>query len=153
MEAPAVSAEGGDAVDARRARFREAVAGLAGRARSAELARLLLLPGALLLVFGFGLMLLGWWGAAHTHRQVEQLPYLISGGLVGLACVGVGALLLTSAVWMTVLQRLVQQQDERTTRQLVELEVRLRTEAATAASPAVNGRSRPLVAGRARTSR
>jgi uncharacterized membrane protein len=109
----------------RRARFRDAVAKLSERAQSAELVRLLLFPGALAVAAGFGLMLLGWYGASHTARQIEQIPYLISGGLIGLGLVMVGALLLSSAVWMTMLQRQQADQDDRHARQLDELEERL----------------------------
>jgi cytochrome c biogenesis protein CcdA len=108
-------------VDARRARFREAVSALSTRARSGDLLRMLLLPASTLVVVGFGLMLLGWWGAAHTHRQVEQIPYLISGGLIGLGLVLLGGLLLATAVWMACLQRMRQQSDERSRAQLAEL--------------------------------
>jgi hypothetical protein len=93
-------------VDARRARFRDAVGGLAQKARSGDLLRLLVLPSAVLVTGGFAFMLLGWWGAAHTHREIEQIPYLISGGLVGLGMVLLGGLLLATAVWLSALQRM-----------------------------------------------
>ena len=122
----------------RRARFREAVARLSDRAQSAELVRLLLFPGALAVVGGFGFMLLGWYGASHTPRQIEQLPYLISGGLIGLGLVFVGALLLSSAVWMTMLRQHQEEIEERTDRRLLEMEERLR--AAAAPKPATRAR-------------
>lgn len=92
-------------VDRRRAAFREAIAGLSERARSTELTRMLLLPGAFSLVVGFIFMFFGWYGAARTPRQIEQIPYLISGGFIGLGLVFVGALLLASAMWMSMLQK------------------------------------------------
>ena len=92
-------------VAARRERFRAAVARLSDRAHSAQLLRLLLLPGAFCVVAGFVLMFLGWYGAAHTARQIEQIPYLISGGFVGLGLVFIGGLTLASALWMSMLQR------------------------------------------------
>ena len=97
----------------RRARFRDAVVKLSERAQSADLVKLLLLPGAVAVVAGFGFMLLGWYGASHTARQIEQIPYLISGGLIGLGLVIVGALLLSSAIWMTMLQRYMAERDAR----------------------------------------
>ncbi len=109
----------------RRARFRDAVVRLSERAQSAELVRLLLFPGAVAVVAGFAFMLLGWYGASHTARAIEQIPYLISGGIIGLGLVMVGALLLSSAIWMTMLQRHQAEQDERHARQLDELEQRL----------------------------
>jgi hypothetical protein len=113
-------------VAARRARFREAVVRLSERARSTELLRMLLLPGAFFVVAGFVFMFLGWYGAARTPRQIEQLPYLISGGFIGMAMVFVGGLLLASAFWMGMLQRFSEDADERGERRLQELEDRLR---------------------------
>lgn len=124
MEAAAPIA--GTDADGRRARFRDAVTGLAGRARSGDLLRLIVAPGAVLVVAGFCLMLLGWWGAAHTHRQIEQIPYLISGGLLGLGLVVLGGFLLATAVWMSSLERMRQQSDARTSAQLAELVAAMR---------------------------
>jgi len=92
-------------VAARRERFRGAVARLSERAQSTQLLRMLLLPAAFCLLAGFVLMFLGWYGAAHTARQIEQIPYLISGGFIGLGLVFVGGLILASALWMSMLQR------------------------------------------------
>jgi Zn-dependent protease with chaperone function len=108
-------------IDVRRARFRESVAGLATRSRSGDLLRMLVLPAAGLVTGGFAVMLLGWWGAAHTHRQIEQIPYLISGGLIGLGLVLLGGLLLATAVWMATLRRMQEQADERGRAHLAEL--------------------------------
>jgi hypothetical protein len=92
-------------VTARRERFRGAVARLSERAHSTQLLRMLVLPGAFCVLAGFVLMFLGWYGAAHTARQIEQIPYLISGGFVGLGLVFVGGLTLACALWMSMLQR------------------------------------------------
>jgi hypothetical protein len=100
-------------VAARRERFRGAVSKLSARAQSTELLRLLLIPGAFLVLAGFVLMFLGWYGAAHTARQIEQIPYLISGGFIGLGLVFLGALTLASALWMSILQRFSEASDER----------------------------------------
>jgi cytochrome c biogenesis protein CcdA len=114
-------AEATGRVEARRARFREAVARLSERAQSAELLRMLLLPAAFCIVAGFVFMFLGWYGAARTARQIEQVPYLISGGFIGLGLVFVGGLVLACAFWMTMLQRFSEQSDERTQRRVQEL--------------------------------
>jgi hypothetical protein len=74
---------------------------------------MLLLPGAITLVLGFGLMFFGWYGAARTARQIEQIPYLISGGFIGLGLVFVGGLLLASAMWMSMLQKFVDEAEKR----------------------------------------
>jgi hypothetical protein len=113
-------------VAARRARFKEAVVRLSERARSTELLRMLLLPGAFFVLAGFLFMFFGWWGAARTPRQIEQLPYLISGGFIGLAMVFVGGLLLASAFWMGMLQKFNEEADERAERRIQEVEDRLR---------------------------
>jgi len=47
--------------------------------------------GILLCVGGFVAMFLGWNGAASYDRVPTQFPYLISGGLVGLSLVIIGA--------------------------------------------------------------
>jgi len=46
--------------------------------------------GVALVVAGFLALFLAWNGAAGKDRVEAQLPYLISGGLVGLALVGAG---------------------------------------------------------------
>ena len=91
------------------------------RARSGDVLRMLVVPAAVLVTGGFALMLLGWWGAAHTHRQIEQIPYLISGGLVGLGLVVLGGLLLATAIWMASLRRMRVESDERNRANLAEL--------------------------------
>lgn len=59
------------------------------RVRGADV---LLLAAAVLIPLGVLVILLGWYGAAHTPYLFEQVPYLISGGLVGLAFVLAGGL-------------------------------------------------------------
>ena len=123
----AVQAEGvTQLVAARRARFREAVARLSERARSTELLKMLILPGAFFVVAGFVFMFLGWYGASRTPREIEQIPYLISGGFIGMGMMFVGGLLLASAFWMGMLQRFSEAADERLEKRLEEMEQRLR---------------------------
>ena len=110
---------------ARRLRFRQALGRLAQRGQAVDLLKVVLVPGAVLVVSGLALMLLGWTGAAHTARQIEQIPYLISGGLVGLSLVILGGLLLASAYWMTVMRRFNEEAEARSARQLRALEERL----------------------------
>src|SRR5213082_254867 len=52
--------------------------------------RTLLTVGSILMPLGGVLVLLGWYGAAHTTRVFEQIPYMISGGVLGIACVIAG---------------------------------------------------------------
>ena len=54
---------------------------LADRSSSADLVRWMLIPGSLCVLLGFVAIGLGWYGAAHTAREIEQIPYLISGGV------------------------------------------------------------------------
>ncbi len=112
-------------VAARRARFRVAVARLSERARSTELLRMLLWPGAFFVVGGFVFMFFGWYGASRSPREVEQVPYLISGGIIGMAMVFIGGLLLASAFWMGMLQRFSEEADERAERRFQDFEERL----------------------------
>jgi hypothetical protein len=53
----------------------------------------LLVGGAVCMVLGLIAVILGWYGAAHTPFGFEQTPYLISGGLFGIALVLVGGFL------------------------------------------------------------
>lgn len=48
--------------------------------------------GAILLPLGIAAIILGWQGAAHGRVEQQQIPYLISGGLLGLALVIAGGL-------------------------------------------------------------
>jgi hypothetical protein len=45
------------------------------------------------MVFGFVCILLGWYGAAHSPYLYQEVPYLISGGLLGVALVIGGGVL------------------------------------------------------------
>lgn len=53
--------------------------------------RTLMIIGGILAPIGLLLVLLGWWGAAHTPNLYEQIPYVASGGLFGLGLVFLGA--------------------------------------------------------------
>ena len=49
--------------------------------------------GAILMPLGLIAIFLGWYGVAHTKYQYDQLPYVVSGGLLGLALVFLGGFL------------------------------------------------------------
>jgi hypothetical protein len=53
----------------------------------------LLLAGIVLMPVGLVLVLVGYLGASGTTQLSSQIPYLISGGLMGLGCTIVGAAL------------------------------------------------------------
>jgi hypothetical protein len=63
--------------------------------------RLLVTAAAALMTTGVGAVIVGWIGAAHTTLVPEQIPYLISGGLLGVALSTIGALLFFTH-WLTV---------------------------------------------------
>lgn len=66
--------------------------------------------GGMMAAAGAVLVLLGWYGASHTSRVYLQIPYLISGGLLGVVLAFVGGCAYLAS-WLT---RLVQDQRERT---------------------------------------
>jgi hypothetical protein len=66
--------------------------------------RWMLVVGGTLLPLGVVLVLLGWYGASHTVLLFEQIPYLISGGMLGLALV-MGGGFVYFAYWMTLMVR------------------------------------------------
>jgi len=47
--------------------------------------------GALVIGLGIVAVVLGWYGAAHSPYLYQEIPYLISGGLLGVALVVTGA--------------------------------------------------------------
>jgi hypothetical protein len=61
---------------------------------------------AILLPLGLVCVVLSWWGAARTPYLFEQVPYLISGGLLGLGLVVTGGFVLFGS-WVS---RTAQQQ-------------------------------------------
>lgn len=71
-------------------RFATAVRSLRTRATAGRADRALLLVGGLLLPLGVLVVVLGWLGASHNVLVFEQVPYVISGGLLGLALTVVG---------------------------------------------------------------
>ena len=50
--------------------------------------------GVLLCLLGFGVIFFGWNGAASKNVSMAQFPYLISGGIAGMAIIVIGAALL-----------------------------------------------------------
>ncbi len=55
--------------------------------------------GAVLLPLGLVVIILGWYGAANTPYQYDQLSYLVSGGLLGLGLTFTGGFLYFGA-WL-----------------------------------------------------
>ena len=73
--------------------FREDIAGLEVKTPADANERWFLLGGIALMVFGFVVILGGYWGASGTALVAEQIPYVISGGLLGLAFIVAGGAL------------------------------------------------------------
>lgn len=73
------------------------------------LARIMAALSALMLPGGVVAIILGWYGAAHTPFVFEQMPYLISGGLLGVGLI-VGGGLLYLGSWLARLAE--QERDE-----------------------------------------
>jgi hypothetical protein len=99
------------------ATLRASVRSLATRAAGDDTERWLLRAGAILVPFGFVAILAGYWGAAHAGRVIQQIPYQISGGILGLALVFAGAFSYF-AYWLTRIlraqQRVITALDEQT---------------------------------------
>ena len=89
---------------ARQERLAGRVSRLRTRSGRHNLDRWLLLTGGALMPLGFLLIVLGWVGASHTPLLFEQIPYMISGGLLGIALVFAGGFVYF-AYWMTLLVR------------------------------------------------
>lgn len=137
-------AAGRATVEERFARLAAATARLRGRSGPVA-ERWLLAAGAVLVPLGAVAVLLGWYGTAHTTRVWQQVPYLVSGGLLGLGLMVVGGLGYFAA-WLT---RLVEENrrhaqelvaaTERAVAALERLEARLATGPESASAESVTG--------------
>jgi hypothetical protein len=73
--------------------FQAELARLRSRGSTTSTEQRLLLAGTVLMPLGLVLVLVGYLGASGTTELSSQVPYLISGGLLGLGCTVVGAAL------------------------------------------------------------
>src|SRR3954470_12543650 len=105
MSAPAqtLSKAPGAAAE-RQTRLATRVKTLRTRAAAGQLDRWLLVVGGVLLPLGVLLIVLGWVGASRTVLPFEQIPYVVSGGLLGIAFVIIGGFVYF-AYWQTLLVR------------------------------------------------
>ncbi len=92
-----VGADADTPVDTRLGRLAAVVERARRKGGGANMRRWLELIGMAMIVFGFVCILLGWYGAAHSAYQYQEIPYLISGGLLGVALVIAGGILLRTA--------------------------------------------------------
>ena len=91
------------------------VSRLRSRTREGGLDRALLVVGGVLLPLGVLLVILGWLGASHTVLLFEQIPYVVSGGLLGLALVIVGG-----SVYFTYWQTLLVRESRTSSREVID---------------------------------
>ncbi len=96
--------------------------------------RWLLIVGGTFMPLGLLAILLGWFGASRTPLPFEQTPYLISGGILGLAFVCAGGFVFF-AYWQTVRIREAREHQ----RQLVEALGRIEARFAAAEMTADSG--------------
>src|SRR5437868_9399914 len=120
----------------RSGRLAEAVRRLRTRAATGGLDRWLLIIGGTLMPLGVLLILLGWLGASRTPFPFEQTPYLISGGILGLALVISGGFVYF-AYWQTLRVRESREQTKEITAGLSRVEALLASGASTAGGPPV----------------
>jgi hypothetical protein len=121
-----------------------------GLAESLTVDRVFSLLAVLLLPAGIAAIALGWTGASRTPFLFEQIPYLISGGLLGVGLLTCGGLLYVGS-WIARSAEQARGRDEELRTVLTELRDELRqgrTEAAAqaAAAPAAPVTSAPAVA-------
>ena len=122
---------------ARQQRLTKGIASLRVRSQI-PLDRVLLIAGSVLLPLGALFILLGWYGASHTPDLFEQIPYLISGGLLGVALVGAGGFFYFG-YWLTRQVYEARGQNE----QLVAALARIETQLQASADAAGVGASQP----------
>ena len=79
-----------------------------------------MIAGAAMVVVGIPVIVLGWYGASHTPYVFEQVPYLISGGVLGLALAVVGGLFYF-AYWITRQIQETRRQSDQTQQSLTEI--------------------------------
>jgi hypothetical protein len=99
-------------------RLADAMSRLRTRSQATDAARVLLVVGSVAAPLGLVMILLGWWGASHTPNVYEQIPYSISGGMLGLGLVFFGGFAYF-AYWLTSLVRATQR-DTAETRAVLE---------------------------------
>lgn len=91
---------------------------------SPALERSLAVAGTVALPLGLALIGFGWYGAAHTPHVFEQVPYLVSGGLLGLALTIAGGMLYFGS-WLAGLSRRERREAEELRSVLLDIRERL----------------------------
>lgn len=89
----------------RKEQLRTALGSLRTRATDIDLVRLSVRAGFVFVLAGFGAIYLSWYGASRSIREIEQIPYMISGGFTGLGLIFLGGLMLATAMWASLVKR------------------------------------------------
>ncbi|WP_372733883.1 hypothetical protein [Nocardioides sp.] len=105
--------------------------------------------GAVLLPTGLVVIVLGWYGAANTPYQYDQLSYLVSGGLLGLGLTFCGGFLYFGA-WLARIANDNRESNRRLSDTLLVL-ADVTSRAAAVAAPASDVDALPVVAGEGTT--
>ena len=103
--------------------------------------------GAILLPLGLVVIVLGWYGAANTPYQYDQISYLVSGGLLGLGLTFAGGFLYFGA-WLARIAADQKESSKRIADTLLALaDVTSRSASASARSEGVDVSGLPVTAG------
>jgi hypothetical protein len=116
-----------DKASSRQAALVDAIARIRVRTGAIKIDQVLLILGGVAMPAGLLVIVIGWYGAAHTFRTYAQLDYLISGGLLGLALVVFGGFCYFG-YWLTRLVQLLhtaQTQDRQSLETLERISVQL----------------------------
>lgn len=124
---------------------RSGVAPLKGE-HGALLQVVLFWAGAIMLPLGLVVIVLGWYGAANTPYQYDQLSYLVSGGLLGLGLTFVGGFLYFGA-WLARIAADGRDASQRLADTLLVLAEASASSGGTAATPRADVGAIPVVAG------
>lgn len=93
---PRTGVQGRRPISQRLGALADSVHGARGRLRF-DIRQVLLVGGAVCIGIGFVAIIFGWYGAAHSAYLFQEIPYLISGGLLGVALVAGGGFLFFAA--------------------------------------------------------
>ena len=91
--------------------------------------------GSILVPVGIVIILIAWYGSAHTRYVQQQIPYLVSGSFIGLGCMVLGGLL----YWAHWLYRIYDQADLNHEELMKAFEQTLRVVADRLAPPIIGG--------------
>lgn len=90
-------------VSNRLAALSRAVDGVRARPRL-DVRQVMLFTGAIAMGLGLVAIVLGWYGASHSAYLFQEIPYLISGGLLGVALVSGGGFLFFAAWFVRMIE-------------------------------------------------